>query len=98
MALESLTKETIKGYALNELQGLTCAVVAGTTAATNIAITGLKTTDTILAVIHEDGTTGVTQANLVAEASIPTAGNLQLSTTDTSTDVLIVWYYVKPVK
>lgn len=92
--------------ALHELQSLKIAIVAGAGVATNITIAGLKTTDTILSVIRFDvaadtGTSATGNkvagvSDLTAEASIPTATHLQLGTTDTTGDTLLVHYYSKP--
>ena len=93
MGFEDITNETIKGTAIRELQGLQCAVVTGTTAATDIALAGatVKKT-TLVAVLREDATTGVTLSNLVSEAAITSDGNLQLDTTNTTGSSLIVWF------
>ena len=70
-------------------------VVAGTTAAASIAISGIATTDKIVAVVRVD--LDATAANidvddLTSEASITSAGNIQLSTTNTTGDKLIVFW------
>lgn len=73
-------------------------VVNGTTAATNIAISGIATTDKIVSVVKLDFTltegTPNTRAwdasDLTSEASVTSAGNIQLSTTDTSGEILLV--------
>jgi len=96
MSVETITKETVKGKALNELQGLKTVVLAGAGAATNIPVTGLKVSDTIQSVLHQDGVSGVMLGELSAEASIPTAGNLQISTTVTTGNKLILNYWSKP--
>jgi len=96
MSLEAITKDTIKGAAIRELQGLQCAVVTGDSANTDIPVAGTTVKGTTLvAVLHNTVTTGVTEANRVAEASITSDGNLQLDTTDTSTDQLVVWFFNK---
>ena len=73
-------------------------VVNGTTAATNIALSGIATTDKIAGVVKLDFTltegTPNTRAwdasDLTSEASVTSAGNIQLSTTDTSGEILLV--------
>lgn len=82
-----LHREEHQGFAIRQLQGLKTATVAGALAATNIALAGAKTTDHIVSVIEYAA--GV-PTDRTAEASIPTDGNLQLSTTDTSGDTLVV--------
>lgn len=81
--------------AIQELQRLKVTVVAGAAAVTDIAVAGILTTDTLVAVLHEDGTSGVTQSNLVSEASITSAGNIQLATTATTGDKLVVYWFDK---
>lgn len=97
------TSEEAVRSAVKELQSLSVAVVAGTTAATNIAVTGLDTDDVIVAVLQFDvavdtGTSATGNkvqavASLTGEASVPTTGNLQLSTTNTTGDTLLVMFY-----
>ena len=70
-------------------------VVAGTTAAANIAVSGIATSDKIVAVVRVD--LDATAANidvddLTSESSITSAGNIQLSTTNTTGDKLIVFW------
>ena len=73
-------------------------VVNGTTAATNIALSGIATSDKIAGVVKLDFTltegTPNTRAwdasDLTSEASVTSAGNIQLSTTDTSGEILLV--------
>ena len=71
------------------------AVVAGTTAAANIAISGIATTDKIVAVVRVDldaTASNIDVDDLTSEASITSAGNIQLSTTNTTGDKLIVFW------
>jgi len=71
----------------------------GTTAAANITITGcdgttIATTNTIIAVFHISTAASIaTIANITSEASITAAGIIQLSTTDTSSDQLMVFWH-----
>ena len=70
-------------------------LVNGTTAATNIAVSGIKTTDKLVTVIGLDPD-NVTPADQVqdftSEASITSDGNIQLSTTNTTGfDLLVIW-------
>lgn len=96
-ARKDIPKDTNKGVLLDNLSkqldsiaARTKEVVAGDGSATDIPVAGIKVGDILESVLHEDGTTGVTQAELVGEASITSDGNIQLSTTDTTADVLIV--------
>lgn len=81
------------------------SVVAGTTANTNIALTGKDSTgsnvsiglkDGLVAVLQFQDTAGVTAcvtADLVAETSVTSAGNIQLTTTNTTNKgLLVIWY------
>ena len=79
---------------LREIQQLTITRAAGATAATNIAIAGIATEDTLLAVI-EFVTAGTGVNNRTGEASITSAGNIQLSTTNTTNNFLLVFWYNK---
>ena len=73
-------------------------VVSGTTSATNIAVSGIATTDKFVSVVKLDFTLSEGTPNtrtweasdLTSEASITSAGNIQLSTTNTSGEVLLV--------
>lgn len=78
-------------------------VVAGTTATTNIAISGIATTDRLVAVVrfnveadtgdNASGDKVADVSDLLSEASITSAGNIQLSTTNTTGDkLLVIWY------
>jgi len=68
------------------------ALVAGDTATTDIAVTGIVTADTLLGCIEFDGTSGA-PTDRTSEASITSDGNVQLTTTDTSGDFLLVCYH-----
>lgn len=65
-------------------------IVAGDTATTNIAITDIALDDVLAGVVFLDFTTPANNAELLSEASITSAGNIQLDTTDTSAGYLIV--------
>lgn len=82
---------------LVELQGLSVNVVAGAAINTNIAIAGIATADTLLAVIQFDISTGtvVDVIDRKSEASITSAGNIQLTTTNTTGDKLLVAWFNK---
>jgi len=72
---------------------LQASVLAGAAAATNIAVTNALTDDEILYCAH--GTTDALLESLVditSEASFTTDGQLQLSTTDTTSDVLWLFW------
>ncbi len=68
------------------------ATVAGTTATTNIAVTGIATEDILVSVVEIATTTGI-PTDRTGEASITSAGNIQLASTDTSSDKLIVHWH-----
>lgn len=77
--------------------GITGSGIArGGPAATALEVgSGLLTTDTLLNVQHVSGDL-VTNADVTAEATIPTAGHVQLSTTATTGDFLIVTWVRQP--
>lgn len=76
------------------LESLSKAVVSGTTADTNIAITGIKMTAKLFLVLELAGAgVDVTDmADQTANCSVTSAGNLQC-TADTSGDKLLVLYF-----
>ena len=95
MTTEVITKDTIKGAAIRELQNYKLRPLAGTTAATNIALAGTTVLGTtILSVLQydpNDGGAGVGGfADLTSEAAITSDGNLQLDTTNTTGTFLLV--------
>ena len=72
---------------------LRSAVVAGTTANTNIAVTGILVSDVLAAVVrlNRDATAAnIDISDVRSEASITSNGNIQLSTTNTTGDSLLV--------
>ena len=77
-------------HVIRELQSKATAILAGAAATTNIALTGATTADTLGSVIHN---TAGTLADVTSEASITSDGNIQLSTTDTTGDQLVVEWY-----
>jgi hypothetical protein len=56
----------------------------------NVAVTDIGLADVIESVMQIDGTSGIPTADRSGEASITGAGEILLSTTDTSADVLVV--------
>ncbi len=85
---------------LVELQGYTTEVVDGDSSATNIPVAGIATEDTIQSVVGHDpdnGTPALQVLDLTSEASITSAGNIQLDTTDTTGyDLVVSWYNKTP--
>ncbi len=73
-------------------------VVNGAAAGNNIAVAGIKTGDRLVSVVKLDFTLSEGTPNtrtweasdLTSEASIPSDGNIQLSTTNTTGEVLLV--------
>lgn len=55
-----------------------------------VAVTGITTTDAIESILPVDGTSGVPEADVTAEASIPVNGKIGVSTTDLSGKKLVV--------
>jgi redox-sensitive bicupin YhaK (pirin superfamily) len=81
--------------AVKELQSLTVKVVAGAAANTNIPVAGLDLDDVIVSVLHFDIATGtvVDVLDKSSEAVVLTTGNLQLTTTVTTGDKLVVIFF-----
>lgn len=75
-------------HAIRQCQGLTSAVVAGTTADTDIAVAGIGVKDELVSVL--EFAAGV-PTDRTATTSITSAGNIQC-TVDTSGDTLVVFY------
>ena len=79
---------------------LKATVVNGAAAATNIAVSGIATTDKIVSVVKLDFTLAEVAPNvrtweasdLTSEASITSAGNIQISTTVTTAEILLVFW------
>lgn len=72
---------------------LQVTMVAGAAGTTNIAVSGIATEDQIVSVWHVSTAASVaTIADITSEVSITSAGNIQLSTTDTTNDQLIVFW------
>lgn len=80
------------GHAIRELQSVTQEAVAGAAAVTNIAVAGIATTDTLESVTMFAA--GV-PSDVTGEASITSAGNIQLSTTNSTGNTLLVRWLAK---
>lgn len=74
------------------LEAFQVARADGNTSATDIAVAGIKTTAKILAVFEVTATTAAL-VDHTSEASVTSAGNIQLDTTDTTGDDLLVFYF-----
>ena len=83
----------LRSYSINLMPNLKFAVVAGAAATTNIAISGIATTDTVLFVLRN---AAGTFTDVTSEASITSAGNIQLSTTNTTGSTLVVVWFDRP--
>lgn len=77
---------------IKELQGLRQVVLAGAAANADIAVAGIKTTDTILSAIEFEAGVPVDRTSVTAIAS---AGNVQINNATTGNAVILT-YYVKP--
>jgi hypothetical protein len=74
---------------------LRTASAAGAAAATNIAITGIKTSDALAGVflLNRDATAAnINIGSVLSEASITSDGNIQLSTSTSTGDTLLVFW------
>lgn len=90
--LESVTKDTLKGKAIKELQSLRTEVVDGDSADTDIPVANITTRDTLESVI--EFAAGV-PTDRTAACSITSDGNIQC-TADTTGDKLVVRWWDKP--
>lgn len=79
--------------ALGQLQAKRTSIVAGAAAATNIAIAGITQDAHLLSVIQMSG--GV-PADATADASVTSAGNIQLATINSTGDTLMVEWVPAP--
>lgn len=81
---------------LDQLQTLTAAFGTGAAINTNIAITGIKTTATIIGAVEIQpptaGSGNTMKTNLKAEISVTSAGNVQCTTTNTTGNQVLVIY------
>lgn len=80
-----------KGKAITQLQQAKTVPVAGAAANTNIAVAGIGLKDEITSVMEVDFA-GSAINDRTSEASVTSAGNIQLSTTDTTGKTLLVAY------
>jgi len=76
-------------------------VVSGAGSATNIAISGIERNDLLVSVLELQPPTAASgnavKGDRTAEASITSSGNIQLSTTSTTgNQLLVIWYKVRP--
>lgn len=66
-------------------------LVAGAAAVTNIAVAGITTSDKLTAVWEQDGTSGLL-TDRTSDASITSAGNIQLGVTNSTGNKLLVFW------
>lgn len=76
---------------ITELQGLTFSLGTGANANTNIAITGIVTTDTLCAVFEIPAAT-TTLVNRTSTSSITSDGNIQCTQSTAGNQILAVWF------
>ena len=73
---------------------LQIVLLAGAAADTNIAVTGIKTTDHIIFCgVLATAAAIATLADITSEVAILTDGNIQLSDTDTTNNQLWLWWH-----
>jgi hypothetical protein len=98
---DKLFATTVTGRAADQasaIADLQIAIVAGTTATTNIAVANSQTQDDILFVAHISTTADVaTIADITSEASFTSDGQMQMSTTNTTNDSLLVFFQKQQV-
>jgi hypothetical protein len=82
--------QEIMREAIVELQSIKFAYAAGTTAATNITVTGIETDDTVLAAFSL--TTSAVAVDMLSEVAVTAADTIQFSTTNpTGLQVVVVY-------
>lgn len=96
IALESnldllFSRENKLSNIITELQGLTVSLGTGAGANTNIAITNIATTDTLLGVFEIPAAT-TTLVDRTATSSITSAGNIQCTQSTSGNQVMVFWY------
>lgn len=79
---------------IKELQGLSVTVVNGANANTNIAVSGIVTTDTLLAVLEFTISGGNLNGinNKTSTSSITSAGNIQCTDSTATSRLIVLWY------
>lgn len=92
------------GLPIGSLQ-LRCGIAPGGAAAAALTLTtydragstdtvSITTSDTIIAAFHISTAAAIaTKADILSEISIPSAGKVACSTTDTSSDQIEVWWH-----
>lgn len=83
-------KTAHQDHAIRELQGKATTVVAGAAATTDIAVAGITMADTLGSVLMFNSGT---PSDVTSEASITSDGNIQLDTTNSSGNQLVVEWY-----
>ncbi len=73
-----------------------CIALAGAAAAADITLTGITTADTLLFVMRSLATTAA-PSDITATMSITDTNDIQESTTDTTGDIVWVWWYDQSV-
>ena len=98
LELQETATKTAIAKVLAELQNINFFVADGAAAEADITVTGIGLTDTVLAVMNlpVDGNVDDLTVMDVAEVSITAADTIQLSTTATTGDKLLVIYLAKP--
>ena len=70
-----------------------CTSVAGADSATSITVTGIAVEDVVLEVVRRDGTSALMLGtNVASEVTVVSANTIQLSTTNTTGNVLEIRY------
>lgn len=77
-----------------ELQGFTVSVGVGAGVSTNIAVTGITTTDTLISVLELTVAAGDIQTvvDRTATSSITSAGNIRCTDDTTGSQILVFWF------
>ena len=83
---------------IEELQGVKMFVATGAAAEATITVTGIGADDTLVAILQLPATGNIDDLVVIDldEASIEAANEIELATTDTTSDKLLVIWAAKP--
>lgn len=88
--MQKVSSHTVKGRAIKELQDTKVFVVTGGAAAAQLTCTGIKVGDTVESVVMYAA--GVPSLIALSEVSIPAADKIALSTTNSTSNKLVVTF------
>ena len=93
--MKKVSRDTVKGKAIIELQGLKTKVLTGVAIAnTDIAVTGIKTADTIQSALLY---TGGAPSDITSTVTITAAGKIRSSAITGAANQVVLSYWVSPL-